>query len=158
MAPVVGHAPIAISAVIIRTSAVIDRTAPVVDGAAAIVTIRIAVIISGAVLGRGDRKAGPDDTGKSGCRSGTAAAIVPATRAEVSSIAGRGCRRQAFTRWGGPGESQRRLGHRQRHRRNCRHCHGAAVGRKYSFSRKHLDVLRGKMAWRGRLARQAFWS
>src|SRR6266516_2901478 len=134
MAPVVGHAPIAISAVIIRTSAVIDRTAPVVDGAAAIVTIRIAVIISGAVLGRGDRKAGPDDTGKSGCR------------------------RQAFTRWGGPGESQRRLGHRQRRRRNCRHCHGAAVGRKYSFSRKHLDVLRGKMAWRGRLARQAFWS
>src|SRR5207247_5050565 len=117
MAQEVGHAQKPISAVIIRTSAVIDRTAPVVDGAAAIVTIRIAVIISGAVLGRGDRKAGPDDTGKSGCRSGTAAAIVPATRAEVSSIAGRGCRRQAFARWGRPGESQPRPAHRRPHSR-----------------------------------------
>src|SRR5258708_33101759 len=106
MAPVVGHAAIAISAVIIRTAAIIDRAAAVIDGAAAIVTIGIAVIISRAVLGRSDRKTGPDNTGKSRCcGSATAAPIEPAASAEVSGVAGRGRRRQAFAGWGGAGGS-----------------------------------------------------
>jgi hypothetical protein len=74
MAPVVGHAAIAVSAVIIRTAVIIDRAAAVIDGAAAIVTIGIAVIISGAVLGRGDCKTGPDNAGKSRCCGGATAA------------------------------------------------------------------------------------
>src|SRR5258708_33540683 len=98
MAPVIGHAAIAISAVI-RTAAVIDR-------AAAIVPIRIA-IIGAAVLGRSDRKAGPDNTGESCCcGSATAAPIEPAASAEVSGVAGRG-RPQALAPLGGPGERQR---------------------------------------------------
>src|ERR1700686_2686640 len=102
MAPVIGHAAIAISAVIIRAPAVID-------GAAAIVTIGVA-IIGTAILGRSDRKAGPDNTGKS-CCCGSAAAtpIEPAEGAEVRGVAGWGRSRQAFARWRGPGESQRGL-------------------------------------------------
>src|SRR5712692_6573353 len=101
MTPVIGHAPIAISAVIVGPTAVIIRTSAVIDRAAAIVAVVIA-IIGAAVLGCSDRKTGPDNTGKSGCRSGPAAAIVPAARAEVSGVAGRRCRRQAFARWRGP--------------------------------------------------------
>src|SRR5258706_5263713 len=138
MAPVIGRAAIAISAVI-RTAAVIDR-------AAAIVPIRIA-IIGAAVLGRSDRKAGPDNTGESCCcGSATAAPIEPAASAEVSGVAGRG-RRQAFARWGGPGERQRWLYRCYRHRRNCRHHGGAAVARKHAFLHEHLNVLLGNPPW-----------
>ena len=52
-----------------------------------------------------------------------------------------------FARTSRPGESQRRLDRRHRHRRNCRYHGGAAVGRKRSFSREHLNVLRGNLPW-----------
>src|SRR5947208_5697792 len=136
MAPIVGHAAIAISAVIVGTTAIIKWISAVIGGAA------IVAVVGGAALRCGDRKSGPDNTGKS-CGSATAAAAG----AEVSGIAGRGCRRQAFARWGRPGESQRRLDRRHRHRRNCRYHGGAAVGRKRSFSREHLNVLRGNLPW-----------
>src|SRR5712671_2853656 len=104
MAPVKGHAaPIAISAVIVGTTTVIIRICAVIDRAAI-------AVVGRAALGCGDRKAGPDNTGKScGCGGATAAPIEPAAGAEVGGVAGRGRRRQAFARWGGPGESQRRL-------------------------------------------------
>src|SRR6266404_1267942 len=137
MAPEIGHArPISISAVIIGGTAVIIRTPAVVDGAAVII-----VIIGTAVLGRSDRKAGADDSGKSGRRGGTAAPIVSAASAEVSGAAGRGRRRQDLARWRGPGQSQRRLDCGQRYRRNRRHHGSATVGRKHTFSREHLNVL-----------------
>src|SRR5258707_9728314 len=102
-------------AVIIRICAVIDRAA----------------IVARAALGRGDRKAGPDNTGKScGCGGATAAPIEPAAGAEVGGVAGRGRRRQALARWGGPGESQRRLYPPHRHRRKFRSHRTAAVDRK----------------------------
>src|SRR5712664_1997514 len=98
MAPVIGHAPIVVSAVIVRTTAVVIRICAVIDRAA------IVAVVGGAALGRGDRKAGPDNTGKScGCGSATAAPIEPAAGAEVSGVADRGRRRQAVVRWGGPG-------------------------------------------------------
>src|SRR5258707_14169424 len=119
-------------AVIIRICAVIDRAA----------------IVARAALGRGDRKAGPDNTGKScGCGGATAAPIEPTAGAEVGGVAGRARRGQAFARSGGPGESERRLYRRQRHRRNCRYHGGAAVDRKHTFSREHLNVLRGNLPW-----------
>src|SRR6266436_10082991 len=100
MAPVIGHAPIIISAVIVGTAAVIIRICAVIDGAAIVAVGRASC---------GDRKPGPDNTGKSCGRGCTAAApIEPAAGAEVRSVAGRR-RRQAFARWGRPGESQRRL-------------------------------------------------
>src|ERR1700720_1253521 len=134
MAPVIGHAAIAISAVIIGTTAVIIRICAVIDRAAIAVVAR-------AALGCGDRKAGPDNTGKSGGRGGAAAPIEPAASAEVGGIAGRAPRGQAFARWSGPGESERRLYRCQR--RNCRDHGGAAVDRKHSFLHEHLNVLRG---------------
>src|SRR5260370_21934497 len=125
MAPVIGRAAIAISAVI-RTAAVIDR-------AAAIVPIRIA-IIGAAVLGRSDRKAGPDNTGESCCcGSATAAPIEPAASAELSGLAGR-CRRQAFARWGGPREGHRWLYSCHPHRRNRPHHARPALDRTPTFS------------------------
>src|SRR6266404_2567357 len=142
MAPVKGHAaPIALSAVRIGTTAVIIRICAVVDRAAI-------AVVGRAALGRGDRKAGPDNTGKScGCGGATAAPIEPTAGAEVGGVAGRARRGQAFARSGGPGESERRLYRRQRHRRNCRYHGGAAVDRKHTFSREHLNVLRGNLPW-----------
>src|SRR6476620_7105866 len=106
MAPVIGHAAIAVSAVIIGTTAVIIRIRAVID--------RAAIAVVGPALGRGDRKAGPDNTGKSGGCGGATAPIEPAAGAEVGGVAGRAL----FARWGGPGESERRPYRRQRHRRN----------------------------------------
>src|SRR6476646_8478036 len=135
MAPVIGHAAIAVSAVIIGTTAVIIRIRAVID--------RAAIAVVGPALGRGDRKAGPDNTGKSGGCGGATAPIEPAAGAEVGGVAGRAL----FARWGGPGESERRPYRRQRHRRNCRDHGGAAVDRKHSFLREHLNVLRGNLPW-----------
>src|SRR5258705_2703049 len=131
MAPVIGHAPIAISAVIVGTTAVIIRICAVIDRAA---------IVARAALGRGDRKAGPDNTGKScGCGGATAAPIEPTAGAEVGGVAGRARPGQAFARSGGPGESERRLYRPQRHPPNCRYPRGAAPGRKHTPSREQLQ-------------------
>src|SRR5258708_38931404 len=81
-------------AVIIRTCAVVDRAAIAVVGRAA--------------PGCGDRKPGPDNTGKScGCSGATAAPIEPAAGAEVGGRAGRARPGQALARWSGPRESER---------------------------------------------------
>src|SRR5258705_11240449 len=98
MAPEIGRAaPIAISAVIVGTTAVIIRICAVVDRAAI-------AVVGRAALGCGDRKPGPDNTGKScGCSGATAAPIEPAAGAEVGGGAGRGRRGQTFSPSGGPG-------------------------------------------------------
>src|SRR6266481_1612424 len=142
MAPEIGHAaPIAISAVIVGTTAVIIRICAVVDRAAI-------AVVGRAAPGCGDRKPGPDNTGKScGCSGATAAPIEPAAGAEVGGVAGRARRGQAFARWSGPGESERRLYRRQRHRHNCRYHGSAAVDRKHTFLHEHLNVLRGNLPW-----------
>src|SRR5260370_38942681 len=103
MAPVMGHAaPIAISAVIVGTTAVIIRICAVIDRAAI-------AVVGRAAPGCGDRKAGPDNTGKScGCGGATAAPIEPAAGPEVGGGAGRARRRPAFARSSRPGESARR--------------------------------------------------
>src|SRR5258708_12294095 len=82
MAPVIGHAAsIAISAVIVGTTAVIIRICAVVDRAAI-------TVVGRAALGCGDRKPGPDNTGKTcGCSGATAAPIEPPAGAEVGGLA-----------------------------------------------------------------------
>src|SRR5260370_39041147 len=88
--PEIGGTP----AVIIRICAVVDRAAIAVVGRAA--------------PGCGDRKPGPDNTGKScGCSGATAAPIEPAAGAEVSGGAGQARRGQALAPWGGAGACQR---------------------------------------------------
>src|SRR2546429_7404047 len=96
MAPIVGHAAIAISAVIVGTTAIIIWISAVIDGAA------IVAVVGGAALRCGDRKSGPDNTGKScSCGSATAAPIEPAAGAEVRGIAGRRFHPQALCPCGG---------------------------------------------------------
>src|SRR5260370_23584991 len=108
MAPVIGHAPIAISAVIVGTTAVIIRICAVIDRAA---------IVARAALGRGDRKAGPDNTGKScGCGGATAAPIEPAAGAEDGGVAGLARPGQAFAPSGGARASERAVPPPQRPR------------------------------------------
>src|SRR2546430_6809087 len=95
MAPIVGHAAIAISAVIVGTTAIIIWISAVIGRAA------IVAVVGGAALRCGDRKSGPDNTGKScGCGSATAAPIEPAAGAGGSGIPG--YRPQALAPWGGP--------------------------------------------------------
>src|SRR5258705_10988232 len=127
MAPVKGHAaPIAISAVIVGTTTVIIRICAVIDRAAI-------AVVGRAALGCGDRKAGPDNTGKScGCGGATAAPIEPAAGAEVGGVAWRGRRRQALARWGGPGGRPPPPFPRQRPRPNWCHHRNAALGRKHT--------------------------
>src|SRR5258705_10847870 len=124
MAPVIGHAaPIAISAVIVGTTAVIIRICAVVDRAAI-------AVVGRAALGCGDRKPGPDNTGKScGCSGATAAPIEPAAGAEVGGVAWRGRPGKAFARLGGPGENGGRAFRRDRPRPNCPYARRAAVDR-----------------------------
>src|SRR5258707_3214578 len=101
MAPEIGHAaPIAISAVIVGTTAVIIRICAVVDRAAI-------AVVGRAAPGCGDRKPGPDNTGKScGCSGATAAPIEPAAGAEVRGRPGPARPRQALAPWSRPRRSE----------------------------------------------------
>src|SRR5258705_14014972 len=101
MAPVIGHAPIAISAVIVGTTAVIIRICAVIDRAA---------IVARAALGRGDRKAGPDNTGKScGCGGATAAPIEPAAGGKKGGLSGPAHPRHGVAPAGGAWRSRPRV-------------------------------------------------
>src|SRR5882757_1585939 len=120
---------------IIGVTAIIG--APTVIGRAAIV-----IIVVAPVLGRGDRKTGADNPGKSGGRRGaTTAAVIATPGAEVSGAAGRCRGRHALAGGRRARTSQRRLACGQRHHRYGRHHGGVAKGRKQSFSREHLKIL-----------------
>src|SRR6476660_1357423 len=129
------------AAIIIGVAAVVGRAA-IIDRPTAIVAV--GVIVVGTAVGGGAGNAGADDARKEGHRVGAAtAAIRPATGAEIGRItrARGGCQTLFLGRR--PGDSQRRLDHRQRQRRHRGQGGGAANRRKQTRLREHLNVLRG---------------
>src|SRR5215470_13603854 len=116
-------------------AAVIGRTTVITRSVISRTAVIAVIIIVPAVLGRGDRKAGADDTGK-GCRGGCTASPVigPAAGADVGHGAGRN-RALAFRR--AAREGRRRLDRRQRQRRDRSQRRRPAGRRKSTRSNEH---------------------